>query len=55
MTETMGNQKITEIKHIILKELNEKGGSNARIILFGSRAKGDFKKGSDWDFLIILK
>lgn len=25
----------------------------ARIILFGSRARGDFKTNSDWDFLII--
>jgi len=26
-----------------------------KIILFGSRARGDFKEGSDWDFLIIVK
>lgn len=25
-----------------------------RIILFGSRARGDFKEGSDWDFLVIV-
>lgn len=25
----------------------------ARIILFGSRARGDFKTNSDWDFLIL--
>ncbi|MCF6356287.1 MAG: nucleotidyltransferase domain-containing protein [Draconibacterium sp.] len=25
----------------------------ARIILFGSKARGDFKKHSDWDFLIL--
>ena len=24
-----------------------------RIILFGSRARGDFKNSSDWDFLIL--
>jgi len=24
-----------------------------RIILFGSRARGDFRENSDWDFLII--
>ncbi len=28
--------------------------SDAEIILFGSRARGDFKKDSDWDLLILL-
>lgn len=28
---------------------------NARIILFGSRARGDARKNSDWDFLILTK
>ncbi len=27
---------------------------NAEIILFGSRARGDFKRESDWDLLILL-
>lgn len=27
---------------------------NAEIILFGSRARGDFQKDSDWDLLILL-
>lgn len=27
--------------------------SDAKIILFGSRARNDAKKGSDWDFLIL--
>ena len=27
---------------------------NSEVILFGSRARGDFKKNSDWDFLILL-
>jgi len=27
---------------------------DARVILFGSRARGDEKPGSDWDILIIL-
>jgi len=25
-----------------------------KIILFGSRARGDYKEDSDWDFLIIV-
>ena len=27
---------------------------HAEIILFGSRARGDFNRHSDWDFLILL-
>ena len=26
---------------------------NAEVILFGSRARGDYRKDSDWDFLIL--
>jgi predicted nucleotidyltransferase len=26
----------------------------AEVILFGSRARGDYRKDSDWDFLILL-
>lgn len=26
----------------------------AEVLLFGSRARGDFRKDSDWDFLILL-
>ena len=26
---------------------------NAEVILFGSRARGDFHKESDWDFLVL--
>ena len=28
---------------------------SATIILYGSRARGDFRKYSDWDFLILLE
>ena len=27
---------------------------NSKVILFGSRARGDFREDSDWDFLIVL-
>ncbi|HLB70737.1 MAG: nucleotidyltransferase domain-containing protein [Candidatus Methanoperedens sp.] len=36
----------------ILKEMNLK---YSKILLFGSRARGDFRDESDWDFMIILK
>lgn len=28
---------------------------NNEVVLFGSRARGDYHKDSDWDFLILLK
>lgn len=28
--------------------------AHAEVILFGSRARGDFRSDSDWDFLILL-
>jgi uncharacterized protein len=27
----------------------------ARIILFGSRARGDYRKDSDWDFMVLTE
>jgi len=47
-------QIVKDIKERILKILNEMGISVRTIILFGSRARGDFKKESDFDLLIIL-
>lgn len=43
-----------KIKKIINQVLEEKGINLERIILFGSRARGDFKENSDWDLLIIV-
>lgn len=41
---------IPELVKNEVKSLN----SEAEIILFGSRARGDWRKDSDWDFLILL-
>jgi predicted nucleotidyltransferase len=49
------NEQIAGIKREILGVLNEMGVSAKNIILFGSRARGDFTSQSDWDFLIVLK
>lgn len=38
-----------------VKEVVKSYDKNARIILYGSRARGDFSDESDWDFLILLK
>lgn len=42
--------EIPELVKNEVKSLN----SEAEIILFGSRARGDWRKDSDWDFLILL-
>jgi predicted nucleotidyltransferase len=43
-------QVIDHIKKIGLKTLPP----NSQLLLFGSRARGDAHKGSDWDLLILL-
>ena len=39
----------------LVKSEVDKISLNNEVILFGSRARGDFKDDSDWDFLILLK
>jgi len=45
------NQNETIIKKV--KEIVYRYDSNADIIFFGSRARGDHHEESDWDFLIL--
>lgn len=33
----------------------EKVDNQAKVILFGSRARGDYRSDSDWDFLILTR
>lgn len=42
------NEFLNKIKTKVLKE-----DENASLILFGSRARGDYREDSDWDVLII--
>ena len=44
-----------EIKRTILKVAGKYGIEIEKIILFGSRARGDYKEDSDWDVLVITK
>lgn len=37
-----------------VKETVQRFDPNAEVILFGSRARGDYRKDSDWDFLILM-
>ena len=43
------------IKNIVVETIKESGYSLERIILFGSRARGNFDENSDWDLLIVIK
>ena len=43
-----------DIVKSVKKEVSKISPKND-VILFGSRARGDFRTDSDWDFLIILK
>ncbi len=38
----------------LVKEEIARIDPKAEVILFGSRARGDFHKDSDWDFLVLL-
>jgi len=44
-----------DIKREIEAVFNEFGVKADKIILFGSRARGDFKPESDWDVLVIAR
>lgn len=41
-------------KGIIIEEVEKAGCKLDRIILFGSRARGDYEEGSDYDFLVVI-
>jgi len=41
-------------KNVITEEIEKFSLKVKKIILFGSRARGEFNKDSDWDFLVIV-
>jgi len=43
------------IKEVINETLKAYNLEAEKIILFGSRARGDHKKDSDWDILVVVK
>ena len=49
------DRNIETAKRIITEEVLKAGYKVERIILFGSRARGDYNEDSDYDFLVILK
>ena len=52
MEKTLG-KNLEIAKKIIMEEAEKAGYKVENIILFGSRARGDFKEGSDWDFFVV--
>jgi predicted nucleotidyltransferase len=48
------DKNIEIAKKIINEEVERAGYKVDRIILFGSRAKGNYKEGSDWDFFVLV-
>ena len=59
--ETFNQELITEdmaediIKEVINETLKAYDLEAEKIILFGSRARGDHRKDSDWDILLVIK
>ncbi len=49
------DEAIKKIKEVILSTAKKHGIEVGKIILFGSRARGDYEKESDWDILIVTK
>ena len=43
------------IRRVIMEEAGRLGVKVERIILFGSRARGDYREDSDWDILVVVK
>ncbi|MEB3759500.1 MAG: nucleotidyltransferase domain-containing protein [Desulfurococcales archaeon] len=43
------------IRRVVLEEAGGLGVTVERIILFGSRARGDAREDSDWDILIVVR
>ncbi len=46
---------LKEIKRVIMNIAKEMGIEIDKIILFGSRARGDYREDSDWDVLVVTK
>ncbi|BFI73772.1 nucleotidyltransferase [Nanoarchaeota archaeon] len=54
-TKTIDKEILNKIKQIILDTANTYNIKIHKIILFGSRARGDYREYSDWDILIVTE
>ena len=43
------------IRRVVLEEAEKLGVSVEKIILFGSRARGDYREDSDYDILVVVR
>ena len=50
----ISDKNIETAKKIITSEVEKAGYQVERIILFGSRARGDYNEDSDWDFFAVI-
>ena len=48
-------ERLKKIRDIVLKVAEKYGVEVEKIILFGSRARGDYSEGSDCDILVVTK
>jgi predicted nucleotidyltransferase len=48
------NYILNTAKLIITEEVEKAGYKTEAIYLFGSRARGDYKEDSDWDFYVVI-
>jgi len=47
-------RELRVIKDVVTSESREEGVEVKSIILFGSRARGNYREDSDWDLLVVV-
>lgn len=56
----MGSQSISSdvvlerIRHVVYSVARRYGVGVVKIVLFGSRARGDYREDSDWDIMVVV-
>ncbi len=48
-------ETLSKVKQVITEEVERSGGRVKQVLLFGSRATGTSRPGSDWDFYVIIE
>ncbi|GIV20989.1 MAG: nucleotidyltransferase [Armatimonadota bacterium] len=50
----MNEEILQRAKRIITEEVEKAGYRVVKVVLFGSRARGEARADSDWDFLVVV-